>query len=106
MTIAYTGDYKPFQAYCAPGLIVFPGTSQGVAVVAASPTAKNGWAVPGSAYGFSADGNSPIESDTLGPTVMQDCTVQVSAAAIAVAPSLSGWASQAYVKTNGCSYKV
>ena len=44
--VAFRGDYRTFQAYCAPGLIVFPGTAHGVGVVSSANHRQNIGAPP------------------------------------------------------------
>lgn len=107
-TAAFSGDFQVAQAACAPGYMGVPGTQHGVAVEPASDPVHSdwGWANPNSGFGFYGDANATGEVDgPVGITVVQDCAVQLSAAALAAAPALAAWQSQPYVKSNSCSYK-
>jgi hypothetical protein len=104
---AYSGAYHVAQADCAPGWIGVPGTVHGVTPVPAANSAKGkfGWASSGTTYGFDGDGNDPSDPNGGGSTIVSNCVVQLSAAAIAAAPAISAWTSQPFVQTVGCYYK-
>lgn len=100
---AYQGDYTVLQAHCAAGTITVPGTVQGVAPLWGSNPAHGpyGWATPLGSYGFNGGGNDP-GGPLSGTTVISDCTVQLSASAIAA--GVGSWATRAYLKQTGCVY--
>jgi hypothetical protein len=106
---AYSGSYGVFEAYCDSGYIQIPGSVHGVAPI--SPTdpvnAEFSWAGPNAAaggYGFSGGGNDPGGPDLGGTAVVKNCSVQVSAAAIAAAPALAAWKTTAPAFDIGCTY--
>ena len=103
---AFSGAYQTAQADCAPGFITVPGEQHAVGVVPASnPATSNlGWASPNVRYGFYGDLNDPSAADVAGPTVVKDCAVEISAAALATAPALAAWKTQPYVQSKSCSY--
>jgi hypothetical protein len=105
---AFSGDYVVAQANCAPGFIAIPGAVHGVDAVPASDTAHGtfGWADPDTTYGFFGDANDPSDPNGgNGSTIVKDCAVEISAAALAAAPSLASWASQPYVQSKSCYYQ-
>lgn len=104
---AFSGAYNEAQATCAPGYFTLPGTIHGVAAVSktGSATGDFGWANNQSRYGFYGDGNDPNDPNGgNGNTVVKDCAVQISPAALAIQPHLAAWQTQVYVKSKSCYY--
>lgn len=102
---AFTGAYHEAQAPCADGFVTVPGTMQGLSPVLASNPVhdQQGWGNSQTRYGFFGDAlNSG--PDVPGPTLVKNCAVDISAAALAAAPALSAWTTQPYVPANSCSY--
>jgi hypothetical protein len=103
---AYSGSYSGFEAYCAPGLLVIPGTVHGVAPVPSTNPAGAplGWASSVGAYGFDGGGNAQDNTDLGGTAVIGNCAIELSPAAVAAGPAIAAWATQPYVAANGCIY--
>jgi hypothetical protein len=104
---AFSGAYHEAQAQCAPGYFVLPGTIHGVGVVSKTNPAHGhfGWASSNARYGFFGDGNDPNDPDGgSGDTIVKDCAVQLSPAALATAPTLAAWETQPYVQSKSCYY--
>jgi hypothetical protein len=105
---AWSGDYSVEQSYCAPGSIALPGQVHGVSpVLASNPvTSAFGWGAHTSTYGLDGDGNDPSDPNGGGDTVVGNCAVQLSPAAIAAVPGIVAWTTQPYVATVGCYYTM
>ena len=105
---AWSGDYSVAQAYCAPGGIALPGQVHGVSpVLASNPvTSAFGWGAHTSTYGLDGDGNDPSDPNGGGDTIVGNCAVQLSAAAIAAVPGIVAWKTQPYVAATGCYYTM
>jgi hypothetical protein len=105
---AWSGDYSVEQAYCAPGGIALPGQVHGVSpALASNPvTSTFGWGAHTSMYGLDGDGNDPNDPNGGGDTIVGNCAVQLSAAAIAAVPGIVAWKTQPYVATTGCYYTM
>jgi hypothetical protein len=104
---AYSGAFRGVEAPCAAGEITAPGTVHGVAVlvVGVPDTDVNGWGYNQAEYGFVGTGNNPNDPDFGGgTTVVDNCAVRVSPAALAAVPALAGWATQPFVANDGCIY--
>jgi hypothetical protein len=103
---AYSGSYLGFEAYCAPGSLVIPGTVHGVAPVPSSNPAGAplGWASTVGAYGFDGGGNAQDNTDLGGTAVIGNCAIELNAAATAAGPAIAAWATQPFVAANGCIY--
>ncbi|MDP9026040.1 MAG: hypothetical protein M3N46_00605 [Actinomycetota bacterium] len=77
----WTGDQRPFQAYCASALPSIPGSTRAVSPVGgASPDTNGGWGIY--RYGFAiptdpSAGASPAATDV----VLSKCTIQLGSAA-------------------------
>lgn len=105
---AWSGDYTVEQSYCAPGGIALPGQVHGVLpVLTSNPvTSTYGWGVHAATYGIDGDGNDPNDPNGGGDTIVGNCAVQLSAAAIAAVPGIVAWKTQPYVQTVGCYYNM
>ncbi|HEX4059249.1 MAG TPA: hypothetical protein VHX87_13155 [Galbitalea sp.] len=104
---AFSGAYETAQAPCAPGYIGLPGTMHGVGAVLKSNPAHGywGWASANATYGFFGDGNDPGDPNGgNGDTIVKNCAVQVSPAALSAAPTLAAWKTQPYVQSKSCYY--
>jgi hypothetical protein len=104
---AYSGSYHGVQAPCASGVITVPGTVHGAAGVRAASPVKGefGWGITDSYYGFVGTANNPNDPNFGGgTTLINNCGVEISSAAIAAAPSLSSWKSQPFIQINGCQF--
>jgi hypothetical protein len=104
---AFSGNFLEAQAPCAPGFIKLPGTLQGVGAVLKSNPAHGsfGWASADARYGFFGDGNDPSDPNGgNGNTIVKDCAVQLSSAALSTAPALAAWETQPYVQSKSCYY--
>jgi hypothetical protein len=106
---AYSGQYGIFEAYCDSGYIQIPGSVHAVAPISSTDPANGNfsWAGPSAAaggYGFSGGGNAPDGPDLGGTAVVKNCSVQVSADAIAAAPALAAWKTTAPAFAIGCTY--
>ena len=106
--LASSGNYAVAQAYCAPGSFSkIPGAIHAVAPAPNSNLAHGlyGWANHDATYGFFGDGNDPSDPNGgSGNTIVKNCAVQISAAALAAAPSLAAWKTQVYVPAKSCYY--
>lgn len=102
---AFSGAYRTFEAYCAPGTIQIPGTEQAIAPI--QPTNPSGqlygWAGEFSAYGFFGGGNSTSDADLGGKAVVSNCHVQLSSTASASTVA-AGWAAKMMGLHDGCDY--
>lgn len=104
---AFSGSYHLAQAQCAPGYFVLPGTIHGVGAVSKTNPAHGdfGWAAPNARYGFLGDGNDPSDPNGgNGDTIVKDCAVQLSPAALSIEPNLAAWETQTYVQSKSCYY--
>jgi hypothetical protein len=104
---AYAGQYGVFESYCDSGYLQIPGTVHAVAPVSASDPVHASFgraATSGGSYGFSGGGNLPGDPDLGGTAVVKNCSIQMSATAIAAGPKEAAWATQPYVTELGCSY--
>lgn len=104
---AFSGSYHEAQAPCAPGYIGLPGTMHGVGVVLKTDPAHGewGWASSNAQYGFFGDGNDPSDPNGgNGDTIVKNCAVQLSPAALSIEPALSAWETQPYVESKSCYY--
>ena len=77
----WTGDQKPFQAFCASALPYIPGSARAVSPVGGgSPDSAGGWAIFRYGFGVPTDpsaGETPSASDI----VLSKCALQLGAAA-------------------------
>ena len=77
----WTGDQKPFQAFCASALPYIPGAARAVSPVSGGPSdSAGGWAIFRYGFGVPTDpsaGASPGASDV----VLSKCGVQLGSAA-------------------------
>jgi hypothetical protein len=104
---AYSGSYGIFEAYCDSGYIQIPGAVHGVAPLSGADPVHGfyGWATAsGSSYGFYGGGNDPGGPDLGGTSVVSNCVVQVSAAALSADPKLAAWTTTPYALQDGCSF--
>jgi hypothetical protein len=79
----WTGDQRPFQAYCATALPYIPGAARAVSPVGGgAPDSDGGWGIY--RYGFSVP-TEPSAGATPAPAptdlVLSNCSVQLGAAA-------------------------
>ena len=77
----WTGDQRPFQAYCASALPSIPGAARAVSPVGGGPAdSQGGWGIYRYGFGIPTDPSAP---DTPSPTdaVISKCSVQLGAAA-------------------------
>ncbi len=78
----WTGDQRPFQAYCASALPSIPGSTRAVSPVGGGtdPDTGGGWGIYRYGFGVPTDpsaGSTPTPTDV----VLSDCSVQLGAAA-------------------------
>lgn len=78
----WTGDQRPFQAYCASALPSIPGSARAVSPVGggSDPDTAGGWAIYRYGFGVPPEpraGNTPTATGV----VLSDCAVRLGAAA-------------------------
>jgi hypothetical protein len=106
---AYGGSYGIFEAYCDSGYIQVPGTVHAVAAISSADPVHGfySWAgdlAQAGGYGFSGGGNDPGGPDLGGTSVVKNCSVQVSADAIAADPKLAAWKTTTPEFGLGCTF--
>jgi hypothetical protein len=79
----WSGDQRPYQAYCASALPYIPGAARAVSPVGGgAPDSDGGWGIYRYGFGVPTD---PSAGQTASPTdvVLSKCSVQLGAAASA-----------------------
>ena len=115
--IAFSGQSKHYEADCADGEMVAPGTVHVVMVVPGtnpalaqstnSTSTSDGWAAKGVDYGFQGPANVTEPPDDLpGSAKVTACSIQLSAAASSASPAVAAWGSSTFVPADGCEYST
>jgi len=89
----FSGDYSPFQAYCASAQVVVPGTARAVSPVPAGGAADDpgGWGTINYGLGLAYEAGHPDTAQP-GDTVISECTISVTAAGLAESTRAASWA--------------
>ncbi len=95
----WTGDQRPFRAFCGTALPLIPGIARAVSPVGGGPSdSQGGWAIY--RYGFSVPSDAGGSGATAGATkvVLSACAIQLGSAAHA-SVFASTWAASAATAT-------